>query len=638
MTIASQRMLRQAVGTQEQAGQADPGRFSVAGVQQWQHETLPGSGATERPLPAAMRRRAEQLSGVPLGQVKVHYQSPEPAFLDAFAFARGADIHLAPGHERFLVHETWHAAQQRQGRVPARGRLHGMPLNQDRELEHEADQIASGGLDSAGSAPASRGRGCEAVESAAQGAPVVQRVRAHGSRHGSAGRSRSARDSSWLTGVGRLIQSRVNQVRSFGIVQRLLAGAVRYFPGIVGQMMPAIDERRMKRDDLIRHIESHAEKVRTDLDDEGDIDQLESLMKEARAIASKVMRHLQEALRHDERPQGQLVARGEEDSSEMAGRPSPRAFREHWLEKADEELASLRRKRDEILRAFAMSSGGFSARGRAHDGLGADVLAAGSPDPTDKVIDTTFFEGITLNGVQLSSQIKAAKTARILGSEKAGQIVVNGERIAQEALPTVDPSKHLADFSQNVRQLNSNGAGDWSKEFQDSPTRRDRGKGQFANMNQTNATGYAWLAGVPNWWKQRWEWLHVRGAGLGGETDGSNLVAGTRDANTHMIPFESNIRSLAGIAKEDDNYKNLRVDWSVIPSPKANAKHVVNRVEISWKLNKADRVQRVDEPHGKASFEPLRTDSNISKIEVLKIEERLKETRDQLQSRTKRPR
>ncbi|HWN41208.1 MAG TPA: hypothetical protein VNW71_03250 [Thermoanaerobaculia bacterium] len=40
-----------------------------------------------------------------------------------------------------------------------------------------------------------------------------------------------------------------------------------------------------------------------------------------------------------------------------------------------------------------------------------------------------------------------------------------------------------------------------------------------------------------------WEWLHIVGHALGGNNEVENLVAGTFDANTQMIPHESAIRA-----------------------------------------------------------------------------------------------
>ncbi len=90
-------------------------------------------------LPGALRAGVETLSGVAMDDVKVHYNSPRPAQLQASAYTQGAAIHVAPGQERHLPHEAWHVVQQKQGRVPATTRFDGVAINDDRGLEHEAD-------------------------------------------------------------------------------------------------------------------------------------------------------------------------------------------------------------------------------------------------------------------------------------------------------------------------------------------------------------------------------------------------------------------------------------------------------------------------------------------------------------------
>src|SRR4051794_37183183 len=68
-------------------------------------------------LPSAFAQGIEQLSGVSMDDVRVHYNSRGPAQLSTLAYTRGNDIHLAPGAERHLPHEAWHVVQQKQGRV-----------------------------------------------------------------------------------------------------------------------------------------------------------------------------------------------------------------------------------------------------------------------------------------------------------------------------------------------------------------------------------------------------------------------------------------------------------------------------------------------------------------------------------------
>jgi hypothetical protein len=76
--------------------------------------------------------------------VAVHYDSSQPAQLNALAYARGSDIHVATGQEQHLPHEAWHVVQQAQGRVPATMQSRdGLQVNRDTELEHEADVMGA---------------------------------------------------------------------------------------------------------------------------------------------------------------------------------------------------------------------------------------------------------------------------------------------------------------------------------------------------------------------------------------------------------------------------------------------------------------------------------------------------------------
>lgn len=92
-------------------------------------------------LPAPVRGAMEQMSGMDLSSVNVHYNSREPSRLGANAYAKSNDIHLAPGHENELPHEAWHVVQQMQGRVQATGTRDGIPTNIDQTMESEADTM-----------------------------------------------------------------------------------------------------------------------------------------------------------------------------------------------------------------------------------------------------------------------------------------------------------------------------------------------------------------------------------------------------------------------------------------------------------------------------------------------------------------
>lgn len=92
-------------------------------------------------LPDQLKSGVESLSGYSLDDVKVHYNSDKPSQLNAHAYAQGNQIHVAPGQEKHLPHETWHVVQQKQGRVKPTNQLGGVAINDNAGLEKEADQM-----------------------------------------------------------------------------------------------------------------------------------------------------------------------------------------------------------------------------------------------------------------------------------------------------------------------------------------------------------------------------------------------------------------------------------------------------------------------------------------------------------------
>jgi hypothetical protein len=94
-------------------------------------------------LPDQLRSGVESMSGISMDDVKVNFNSPQPAQLNASAFAQGSEIHVGPGQEQHLPHEAWHVVQQKQGRVGATLQMAGVPVNDDQALESEADQMGA---------------------------------------------------------------------------------------------------------------------------------------------------------------------------------------------------------------------------------------------------------------------------------------------------------------------------------------------------------------------------------------------------------------------------------------------------------------------------------------------------------------
>lgn len=99
------------------------------------------ASATASGLPPRLKAGVEALSGLSMAGVTVHRNSPEPARLNALAFARDSAIHLGPGQDSLLPHEAWHVAQQRRGGVRPTARVAGVAVNEDGGLEREADAM-----------------------------------------------------------------------------------------------------------------------------------------------------------------------------------------------------------------------------------------------------------------------------------------------------------------------------------------------------------------------------------------------------------------------------------------------------------------------------------------------------------------
>lgn len=98
-------------------------------------------------LPDQLKSGIESLSGMAMDHVKVHYNSSQPAQLNALAYAQGSDIHVGPGQEQHLPHEAWHVVQQAQGRVKPTMQMKGeVAVNDDPSLEREADEMGSKAL------------------------------------------------------------------------------------------------------------------------------------------------------------------------------------------------------------------------------------------------------------------------------------------------------------------------------------------------------------------------------------------------------------------------------------------------------------------------------------------------------------
>ncbi len=110
------------------------------------HQTKAGSTSIRKEnntgLPGNLKSGMENLSGMSMDDVNVHYNSSRPAEVGALAYTQGVDIYVAPGQESCLPHEAGHVVQQKQGRVRPTVDVMGIKINDDKRLENEADLLS----------------------------------------------------------------------------------------------------------------------------------------------------------------------------------------------------------------------------------------------------------------------------------------------------------------------------------------------------------------------------------------------------------------------------------------------------------------------------------------------------------------
>lgn len=113
-------------------------------------------------------------------------------------------------------------------------------------------------------------------------------------------------------------------------------------------------------------------------------------------------------------------------------------------------------------------------------------------------------------------------------------------------------------------------------------------------MNDWNARGAAAFAnryaGAAFNLDQNWEWLHIRGAQIGGVTTAGNLVAGLYATNSMMIPYETLV---AGWARQGPH--TFWAKFDAVPTSPGFA----SRISISIRAQQGHPVL------GSVEFDPL---------------------------------
>lgn len=135
---------------EEELGQMKAAQTAQPSIQRQpiQEAKSPGSSSS---MPKAVRAKMENSFGTSFSDVSIHTESAQAKGIGALAYTQGNHVHFAPGQynphslsgQALLGHELTHVVQQRAGRVPMPHQSKGSPINADRSLEKEADDMGA---------------------------------------------------------------------------------------------------------------------------------------------------------------------------------------------------------------------------------------------------------------------------------------------------------------------------------------------------------------------------------------------------------------------------------------------------------------------------------------------------------------
>lgn len=153
------------------------------------------------------------------------------------------------------------------------------------------------------------------------------------------------------------------------------------------------------------------------------------------------------------------------------------------------------------------------------------------------------FQENGVNLIDLGDGIFYASDVQVARS-KHSQFMAMGQYYNHD-FSDISSQDELANLKRSFESLQVPEGQDWRMDL----TSRDRGDGQAKAMQSWNALGAAAFAnrfyGKNFPLNQNWEWLHIRGAQIGGVTAGKNLAAGLYVTNSEMIPYENQIAAWA---------------------------------------------------------------------------------------------
>ena len=101
-------------------------------------------------LPDNVKQGMESFFQTDFSSVRIHPESAKAPEVGALAYTQDTDIHFAPGQfkpdtsagKELIAHELTHAKQRKEKQIDPTISVGGMPVNDDKSLEGEADEQA----------------------------------------------------------------------------------------------------------------------------------------------------------------------------------------------------------------------------------------------------------------------------------------------------------------------------------------------------------------------------------------------------------------------------------------------------------------------------------------------------------------
>lgn len=469
-------------------------------------------------LPDQLKSGIENLSGHSMDDVNVHYNSAQPAQLNAHAYAQGNQIHIAPGQEKHLAHEAWHVVQQKQGRVKPNKQLKSsVAINDDAGLEKEADVMGAKAMlnnntTQLKATPLNR----RPVVSTVPYTTIQRQIQLADSDDGLYEETEAGKTLPQNTELY-FCEFTVNGKPVF-VQQTDVDELESELNGIeTSQLAPGLKLQAVSMAYMSKAIRIHY------YNDDGDVTDLVN-MKHFR---------LQQALNHP-----------------LVKDPNRAHGLQHRFADADGVLFSKLTKA-----AVEAKIGALPATVTFHqipDAEWKEQVLKHRDFWTEVSADYAYGRHMDKRGITARNDRSKFRNGNTTSTDHED---FNNEDYTA-SLPPVGPAQQISAWFDHKRYVNA----------------VKRGKGQYVAMGKWNALAYAayWYHhahGDKVVLGQDWEWLHVQGAQNGGATNMSNLVAGTSTTNSRMIPWEDSINAWTNKA---DATHPLSVRYSAERIPNTN--------------------------------------------------------------------